>query len=119
MVWQNRCHYAGWNSVVESGGYVKAFQTTKQNVSLHINNIFKDGELDSASVVKECLTTGADGKTIKQNFIILMLSFPLAIVSNPQRGVQFRIWATNILKEYIKRFRDGWWPPERAGWRIF
>ena len=35
----------------------KLFQTTKQNISLHINNIFKDGELDSASVVKECLIT--------------------------------------------------------------
>ena len=40
------------------------FQTTKQNISLHISNIFKEGELDSISVVKEYLTTGADGKKI-------------------------------------------------------
>lgn len=46
----------------------KLFQTTKQNISLHINNIFKDGELDSASVVKEYLTTGADGKNYKTKF---------------------------------------------------
>lgn len=39
----------------------RLFQTTKQNISLHINNIFKDGELVSASVVKEDLTTGAKG----------------------------------------------------------
>ncbi len=38
------------------------FQTTKQNVSLHVNNIFKDGELDEDSVVKDSLTTAADGK---------------------------------------------------------
>ncbi|MDR0479163.1 MAG: virulence RhuM family protein [Burkholderiaceae bacterium] len=38
------------------------FQTTKQNISLHINNAFKEGELESDSVVKEYLTTAADGK---------------------------------------------------------
>lgn len=43
----------------------KLFQTTKQNISLHINNIFKDGELEKASVVKEYLTTGADGKHVE------------------------------------------------------
>ncbi|MDD3184145.1 MAG: death-on-curing protein [Anaerostipes sp.] len=44
----------------------KLFQTTKQNISLHINNIFKDGELDRDSVVKEYLTTGADWKWYHQ-----------------------------------------------------
>jgi len=42
----------------------KLFQTTKQNISLHINNIFKDGELEKASIFKEYLTTGADGKKL-------------------------------------------------------
>lgn len=46
----------------------KLFQTTKQNISLHINNIFKDGELDRDSVVKESLTTGVDGKKYKTKF---------------------------------------------------
>jgi len=46
------------------------FDTTKQNISLHIKNIFDEKELDENSVVKENLTTAKDGKNIKQNFII-------------------------------------------------
>lgn len=56
------------------------FETSKQNVSLHINNCFREGELDKDSVVKDFLTTAKDGKIIKQNIIILMLLFLLAIV---------------------------------------
>ncbi|MDE6231374.1 MAG: hypothetical protein K2M37_07115, partial [Muribaculaceae bacterium] len=41
------------------------FQTSKQNISLHVNNIFREGELDSNSVVKESLTTASDGKKYK------------------------------------------------------
>ena len=81
----------------------KLFQTTKQNVSLHINNIFKDGELDSASVVKEYLTTGTDGKNYKTKFYNLDVIISIGYRVKSQRGVQFRIWATNILKEYIKK----------------
>lgn len=81
----------------------KLFQTTKQNISLHINNIFKDGELDSASVVKEYLTTGADGKNYKTKFYNLDVIISVGYRVKSQRGVQFRIWATNILKEYIKK----------------
>ena len=79
------------------------FQTTKQNISLHINNIFKDGELDRASVVKEYLTTGADGKNYKTKFYNLDVIISVGYRVKSQRGVQFRIWATNILKEYIKK----------------
>lgn len=81
----------------------KLFQTTKQNISLHINNIFKDGELDRDSVVKEYLTTGADGKNYKTKFYNLDIIISVGYRIKSQRGVQFRIWATNILKEYIKK----------------
>ena len=81
----------------------KLFQTTKQNISLHIRNIFKDGELDSASVVKEYLTTGTDGKNYKTKFYNLDVIISIGYRVKSQRGVQFRIWATNILKEYIKK----------------
>ncbi|MDD4849422.1 MAG: RhuM family protein, partial [Gemmiger sp.] len=73
----------------------KLFQTTKQNISLHINNIFKDGELDSTSVVKEHLTTGADGKNYKTKFYNLDVIISVGYRVKSQRGVQFRIWATN------------------------
>lgn len=46
------------------------FNTTKQNISLHINNIFEENELKQDSVVKENLTTALDGKNTKQSFII-------------------------------------------------
>lgn len=46
------------------------FQTSKQNVSLHINNIFKEGELEKEAVVKESLTTAKDGKNTRQNSTI-------------------------------------------------
>ena len=81
----------------------KFFQTTKQNISLHINNIFKDGELEKASVVKEYLTTGADGKNYKTKFYNLDVIISVSYRVKSQRGVQFRIWATNVLKEYIKK----------------
>ena len=44
------------------------FDTTKQNVSLHINNIFKEGELDKISVVKDYLTTASDGKKYRTTY---------------------------------------------------
>ncbi|NLL29165.1 MAG: hypothetical protein GX259_10250 [Bacteroidales bacterium] len=47
---------------------VELFQTTKQNISLHIKNIFEEGELDEKSVVKEYLTTATDGKNYKVNY---------------------------------------------------
>jgi len=81
----------------------KLFQTTKQNISLHINNIFKDGGLEKASVVKEYLTTGADGKSYKTKFYNLDVIISVGYRVKSQRGVQFRIWATNVLKEYIKK----------------
>lgn len=81
----------------------RLFQTTKQNISLHINNIFKDGELKRASVVKEYLTTGADGKNYKIKFYNLDVIISVGYRVKSQRGVQFRIWATSILKEYIKK----------------
>lgn len=81
----------------------KLFQTTKQNISLHINNIFKDGELEKASVIKEYLTTGADGKNYKTKFYNLDVIISVGYRVKSQRGVQFRMWATSILKEYIKK----------------
>jgi len=68
-----------------------------------LDNIFKDGELEKASVVKEYLTTGADGKNYKTKFYNLDVIITVGYRVKSQRGVQFRIWATSILKEYIKK----------------
>jgi len=77
------------------------FDATKQNISLHLKNIFEDGELDVDSVVKESLTTAADGKRYKT--LLYNLDAILAVgyrVRSP-RGVQFRRWASTVLKEYL------------------
>ena len=77
------------------------FQTTKQNISLHIRNIFKEGELPECSVVKEYLTTAADGKNYKTSFYNLDVIISVGYRVKSHRGVQFRIWATQRLREYI------------------
>jgi len=77
------------------------FQSTKQNVSLHIRNIFKEGELSEGSVVKEYLTTAADGKSYKTSFYNLDVIISVGYRVKSHRGTQFRIWATQRLREYI------------------
>lgn len=79
------------------------FDATKQNISLHLKNIFEDGELDADSVVKDSLTTAADGK--RYQTLLYNLNAILAVgyrVRSP-RGVQFRRWASTILKEYLAK----------------
>lgn len=83
------------------------FQTTKQNISKHINNIFKDGELDEKVVVNYKLTTtqhGAiSGKTQENKVAYYSLEMILAIGYRVRsvRGIQFRKYATTVLKEYL------------------
>lgn len=77
------------------------FQTTKQNVSLHAKNILEDGELAEDSVVKDSLTTAADGKHYKTKLYNLDLILAIGYRVRSPRGVQFRQWASSHLKEYI------------------
>jgi hypothetical protein len=77
------------------------FQTTKQNVSLHAKNIIEDGELAEASVVKDSLTTAADGKRYPTKLYNLDLILAIGYRVRSPRGVQFRQWATSHLKEYL------------------
>lgn len=77
------------------------FDTTKQNVSLHLLNIFKEKELDEKSVVKDFLTTAND----KKKYVMKMYSLEAVVAVgyrvNSVRGTLFRQWATEHLKEYI------------------
>ncbi len=82
------------------------FQTTKQNISLHINNIFVEGELDEISTVKEYLTVQKEGnREVKRNTKHYNLDVIISVGYRVKslRGTQFRKWATNILIEYIKK----------------
>lgn len=79
------------------------FQTTKQNVSLHLKNIFQDGELDANSVVKDFLTTASDGKNYQTKFYNLDAIISIGYRINSQRATQFRQWATTVLRDYAIR----------------
>ena len=77
------------------------FDTTKQNISLHIKNIFEENELNENSVVKENLTTAKDGKNYKTKFYNLDLIISVGYRVKSIRGTQFRIWANKLIKEYL------------------
>ena len=77
------------------------FQTSKQNVSLHTNNIFKEKELSPDSVVKESLTTAADGKKYRVKYYNLDVIISIGYRVKSIRGTQFRQWANKVLKEYL------------------
>ena len=79
------------------------FDATKQNVSLHLKNIFEDRELDVNSVVKESLTTAADGKSYPTQLYNLDAILAVGYRVRSSRGVQFRRWASTILKEYLAK----------------
>ena len=77
------------------------FDTTKQNISLHINNIFEENELNSDSVVKENLTTAQDCKNYKTKYYNLDLIIAVGYRVKSMRGTQFRIWANKLIREYL------------------
>ena len=77
------------------------FDTTKQNVSLHLRNAFKDGELVEESVVKESLTTAADGKRYRTKLYNLNAILAVGYRVRSPRGSQFRRWATTVLHDYL------------------
>lgn len=79
------------------------FSTTKQNVSLHINNIFREEELYEISVVKDSLTTAKDGKQYRTKFYNLDVIISVGYRVKSKRGTKFRQWANQVLKDYIIR----------------
>lgn len=79
------------------------FETTRNNITLHISNIFKEKELEKDSVCKEYLLTAQDGKKYLTNFYNLDIIISVGYRVKSLRGTQFRIWASNILKDYLFR----------------
>jgi hypothetical protein len=89
MVWMNQ------NQLAE------LFDTSVPNISMHISNILKDKELDKKTVVKDYLTTAADGKEYNVTFYSLEMVLAIGFRVRSKRGTQFRIWANHNLKEYV------------------
>ncbi len=77
------------------------FESSVPNVSIHIRNLFKEGELRQSSVLKEFLTTAADGKNYLTRFYNLDVIISVGYRVKSLRGTQFRIWATQRLREFI------------------
>ena len=83
---------------------VELFQTSKQNVSLHINNIYKEGELGKEATVKDYLTVQSEGaRTIHRrvNYYNLDMIISVGYRVNTKRGIRFRQWANSVLKQYL------------------
>ena len=83
---------------------VELFQTSKQNVSLHINNIYKEGELEKEATVKDYLTVQSEGartihRRVKYYNLDMIISVGYRV--NTKRGIRFRQWANSILKQYL------------------
>jgi len=90
-----------WLSQLE---IAELFQTTKNNISLHVKKIFEDNELDEASTVKDYLTVQKEGeRDVKRTITVYNLDMILAIGYRVRsaRGAQFRRWASTVLKEYL------------------
>lgn len=79
------------------------FQRDKSTISRHIKNIFSEGELVRESVVANFATTAADRKTYQVDYYNLDVIISVGYRVKSKRGTQFRIWALNILKEYLRK----------------
>jgi len=80
------------------------FNATKQNISLHINNVFKEQELKSEATVKEYLTVQTEGnRQVKRKILYYSLDVIISVGYRVKshRGTQFRIWATKVLRDYL------------------
>ena len=79
------------------------FDTSKQNISLHIANVLQEKELDEKSVVKDYLTTASDGKNYNVTYYALPLVIAVGFRVRSIRGTQFRRWANENLSEYLTK----------------
>jgi len=95
--------YAEENIWLTQKKIAELFDTTVPNINMHLKNIFSKGELDKNLVIKNFLTTAADGKNYKTQFYSLEAIIAVGYRVNSERGIQFRQWATRILKNYIHK----------------
>jgi DNA ligase (NAD+) len=79
------------------------FERDKSVISRHLNNIFREGELDREAVIAKNATTASDGKTYQVDYFNLDAIISVGYRVNSKRGTQFRIWASSVLKDYLIR----------------
>ncbi len=81
----------------------KLFNVAENNITYHLQNIFKTGELEQDSVTQKIRVTALDGKKYNTNFYSLDAIIAVGYRVNSKEATDFRIWATKTLKEYIKK----------------
>ena len=79
------------------------YDTTRNNITMHIQNIFTDRELEEKSVSKKFLLTASDGKSYNTNYYNLDMIISVGYRVSSDRAIQFRRWATNVLKQFAKK----------------
>ena len=79
------------------------YDTSRNNITMHIQNIFLDGELEEKAVSKKFLLTASDGKSYNTNYYNLDMIISIGYRVNSDRAIQFRRWATNISKQFAKK----------------
>jgi hypothetical protein len=94
-------HAKDGNVWMNQNQLAELFDTSVPNISMHISNILKDNELDAISVIKNYLTTAADGKDYDVTFYALDMVLAIGFRVRSKRGTQFRVWANRNLKAYM------------------
>ena len=93
-------HDTVWLSIDQMA---ELFQRDKSVIGKHVRNVFKEGELEKGAVWAKFAYTASDGKTYQVDFYNLDVIISVGYRVKSLRGTQFRIWATSILKEYMKK----------------
>lgn len=94
-------YYSGETFWLSQKAMAELFGCSTDNISLHLKNIFSEGELDKDSVTEKYSATAADGKNYLTTFYSLDAIIAVGYRVNSKQATAFRIWATQTLKEYI------------------
>lgn len=84
-------------------GMAELFGCSSDNISLHLKNIFNEGELEKEAVTEKISVTASNGKKYKTQYYNLDVIISVGYRVNSKRATNFRIWATGVLKEYMKK----------------
>jgi hypothetical protein len=98
-----QCRFDEQTLWLSQAAMVDLYQTSKANISIHLKNIFVEGELKEEAVVKSYLTTAADGKSYAVRHYRLEAVLAVGYRVRSARGTQFRQWATARLEEYLRK----------------
>lgn len=97
----NLCKSEDLNLKLTQKALAELFQTSRENITMHLKNIFTEGELEENSVCKDFLHTTTDGKNYKTKFYSLDAIIAVGYRVNSKQATHFRIWAAQTLKEFI------------------